>query len=39
MGQYIKFVADRLLVELGCSKVNFKVFVFSKKNIYIFLLY
>lgn len=23
MAQYIKFVADRLLVELGCSKVNF----------------
>ena len=23
MAQYIKFVADRLLVELGCSKVSF----------------
>jgi ribonucleotide reductase beta subunit family protein with ferritin-like domain len=22
MAQYIKFVADRLLVELGCSKVS-----------------
>jgi ribonucleotide reductase beta subunit family protein with ferritin-like domain len=22
MAQYIKFVADRLLIELGCSKVN-----------------
>jgi hypothetical protein len=36
MAQYIKFVADRLLVELGCSKVNYTVFVFSKKKyIYI----
>jgi ribonucleotide reductase beta subunit family protein with ferritin-like domain len=23
MAQYIKFVADRLLIELGCSKVIF----------------
>jgi ribonucleotide reductase beta subunit family protein with ferritin-like domain len=22
MAQYIKFVADRLLIELGCSKVK-----------------
>lgn len=28
MAQYIKFVADRLLVELGCSKVKF---LFNKK--------
>ena len=25
MTRYIKFVADRLLVELGCSKVNKKI--------------
>ncbi len=27
MAQYIKFVADRLLVELGCSKVNLQFFI------------
>jgi len=29
MAQYIKFVADRLLVELGCSKVNLDIHLFS----------
>jgi hypothetical protein len=28
MAQYIKFVADRLLVELGCAKVNLQIIVF-----------
>ncbi len=29
MAQYIKFVADRLLVELGCSKVSLDIHLFS----------
>jgi ribonucleoside-diphosphate reductase subunit M2 len=38
MAQYIKFVADRLLVELGCSKVRSEFLFFNKSFFVLFII-